>query len=126
MSKQRHLPGRMTKQALKALFSKPSTPAYPNDEWQLPPGYRGKLVYNAANCTSCQVCIYDCPTQALKAEYVQMPAAKQFTLTLNLTKCIFCGQCADSCPNDCLQLSPQVELGSLDKEELEQVRLGDN
>lgn len=123
MKKSRLLPGRMLGQTLRSLFNKPVSAGSLKTEPQLPPNYRGKLQYDARNCTSCQVCVYDCPVQALQVAYINTPEAKQFSLTLNLRCCIFCGQCADSCSNGCLRLSSQIKLCSLTEAELEQVKL---
>jgi formate hydrogenlyase subunit 6/NADH:ubiquinone oxidoreductase subunit I len=119
----RRIPGKIAANALKHIFRKPATIAYPNDELIIDPHYRGKLVFNPTNCVGCKACARDCPANALTIKNVGTKENKRFVCRLNLAHCIFCGQCVESCKKDCLSMSQQVELGNLDKTELENIEI---
>ncbi|MCL2496828.1 MAG: 4Fe-4S binding protein [Clostridiales bacterium] len=117
------IPGKITGNAMKHMFKKPATIAYPKGELHITPKYRGKLVFDAENCIGCNLCMRDCPANALIIKNVGTKEEKVFTCTLNMAHCIFCGQCADSCRKNCISLSTDVELGSLSKHELQHTEL---
>ena len=117
------IPGKITGDALKHLLKKPATIAYPAGELKIDPNYRGKLVFDPTNCVGCRACARDCPANALAIKNVGAKENKRFTCRLNLAHCIFCGQCVESCKKNCLSMSQSVELGSLDKAELENMEL---
>ena len=119
----RRMPGKIAGDALKHLLKKPATVDYPKGELRIDPNYRGKLVFDPQNCIGCKLCVRDCPASALTIENVGTKENKQFVCRLNVAHCIFCGQCADSCKKSCIYLSPQVELSSTDKAELENMQL---
>lgn len=122
MSKRRR-PGAIAGNALAHFLKKPATIAYPAGGLQIDAKYRGKLTYDAADCIGCNLCSRDCPANAITVKNVGTKEDKKFELTLNLAHCIFCGQCVDSCPKSCLKMSPDIELGSLSKEELTNQKL---
>ena len=119
----RRVPGKIAGNALKHLLKKPATIAYPKGEMIIDPNYRGKLVFDPADCIGCKLCMRDCPAAAITVENVGTKEDKKFICHLNLAHCIFCGQCAESCQKNCLTLSQSVALGSLSKAELEQMRI---
>lgn len=119
----KRIPGWIAGDAMKHFWKKPATIAYPQGELQIDPMYRGKLSYDDTNCIGCNLCSRDCPANAIKVKNIGTKEDKKFELTLNMAHCIFCAQCVDSCPKDCLKMTPNVELGSLSKEELEKLKL---
>ncbi len=118
-----HRPGKIAAQALTQLFKKPATIAYPAGELKIDEHYRGKLVYDATNCIGCNLCVRDCPAKAIKIINIGTKEEKVFELHLNLAHCIFCCQCVDSCPKDCIDMSTDIELASLDKSTLTDINL---
>lgn len=116
-------PGRIAGDALKHFFKKPATVAYPVGELQIDANYRGKLLYDSSTCIGCNICVRDCPASAIKVKNIGTKEDKKFEFTLNLAHCIFCCQCVDSCPKKSLSFSPDIELGSLSMEELNNIKL---
>lgn len=119
----RRVPGKIAGKAIGHIFKKTATIAYPKGELKIDANYRGKLAFDPTNCIGCKLCVRDCPASAIFIENEGTKEDKRFVCTLNLANCIFCGQCADSCKKNCLTLSNNVELSSLNKQDLQKIRL---
>jgi len=111
-------PGVIAGYALKHLFKKPATISYPVGELVIDKNYRGRLQYDSSDCIGCNLCVKDCPAGALKIVNAGTKEDKQFECYLNVGHCIFCAQCVDSCRKGCLKMSTDVELATLNKEDL--------
>ena len=96
----------MFKDILSALVAKPATEPYPNPTPDEPARLRGKLYWTAEGCTGCQLCVKDCPAQALDL-FVLDQKSKQFVMRYNVSRCTFCGQCVEDCRFHCLRLAPE-------------------
>ena len=94
----------MLKDILEALFTKPATKPYPNLTPDQPERLRGKLHYNPANCTGCQLCVKDCPAMAIELIEIDKQN-KQFVMRYDVGCCTFCAQCVQNCRFDCLSMS---------------------
>jgi formate hydrogenlyase subunit 6/NADH:ubiquinone oxidoreductase subunit I len=116
---------------LKQLFMKPATNVFPakyapastlalldkvvKQEVKLhppvavPPGFRGKIVYDRENCIGCQQCVKICPTRAI--EWL----AEEKKVKVFMTRCCFCGQCVDVCPVNTLAQTDEFLLAGYDK-----------
>jgi formate hydrogenlyase subunit 6/NADH:ubiquinone oxidoreductase subunit I len=79
-------------EALKRVFSKPSTRRYPKEKPKLPDGFRGRIEWSKATCIFCMACAINCPTNAITIQ------KEQKTWAIDIGKCIFCGRCHDVCP----------------------------
>ena len=123
MRNKKQIPGKIAINAIRHFFKKPATIAYPQAKLQLAPGYRGKLKFDADKCIGCGLCVKDCPTMAIKIINTGTKEEKKFEMIIDLDHCIFCGQCTDSCAKKCLTMTHDIELGSLNKESLEGIRL---
>jgi len=55
--------------AVRNLFKKPATISYPNGTMQIAEKYRGRIIYDAINCTGCGLCARDCPAGAETPPY---------------------------------------------------------
>jgi len=83
---------------------------------QGPTNLRGTLALNPVTCTSCLVCIRECPTKCMsltshveeRAEggrrATKVNVLDSFEIDFGL--CMFCGICVDLCPHDSLFWSP--------------------
>lgn len=78
---------------------------------------RGKIVLDAPACTSCMVCVRECPVWCIEldAKKVHDPTAgprgrsrlELQTFTLDYGVCMDCGICIDVCPTDALSWDQQ-------------------
>ncbi|HHV95044.1 MAG TPA: 4Fe-4S binding protein [Clostridiaceae bacterium] len=110
--------GKIINEAVKNFFRKPATISLAKDKIQIVKNYRGKLVYDPANCTGCGMCVRNCPAAAITIVNEGTKEERKMKATLNVGHCIFCCQCVDSCPKKCLSYSQNIDLASFNKEEL--------
>ena len=111
--------GAMLGDIIGSLFRKPATEKYPFVRKDVPERLRGKLVYDPAKCSGCQLCMKDCPADALEIIAVDK-VNKKFVLRYHMDRCTFCAQCVVSCRFKCLDMpNEQWELASVSKEPFE-------
>ncbi len=108
-------PGAMVREVLSHLFSTPATTHYPFEKADIPPGFRGKVVFDPALCVGCQLCVKDCPSHAITITKV---GPKKFECTFELDHCMFCAQCVESCNKDALKTTMEFELAALNRDQL--------
>jgi NADH-quinone oxidoreductase subunit I len=81
---------------------------------RVPPSARGVIALIPSACTSCMLCVRECPTWCITidshTEQVSEPGARRpksisvldaFTIDFGL--CMYCGICVDVCPFDALE-----------------------
>jgi len=108
--------GVMFSDILSSLFKKPATEKYPFIKLPAPDRLRGELFWDPAKCTGCQLCVKDCPADALEL-IVLDKVNKRFVMRYHADKCIYCAQCVMNCRFKCLNMSnEQWELASTSKE----------
>lgn len=115
MSKKWIHPGAMIELVLQTLFQKPATVDYPAKPMPAPARFRGELKFDPSKCIGCQLCVKDCPSNAIQIKKI---ADKKFELDIDLGKCIYCGQCADSCMKKAIELTPKYELAQTERDKL--------
>ncbi len=84
--------------ALKNLFSKPATRAYPDVPARRVNGTRGSVQVNIDECIFCGMCNRNCPADAITVDR----ATKSWTV--RRMNCVQCGYCVQSCPKKCLTM----------------------
>jgi formate hydrogenlyase subunit 6/NADH:ubiquinone oxidoreductase subunit I len=111
--------GSMFGDVVKSLFKKPITEKYPFAPSPAPEHFRGKLIYNPEKCTGCQLCMKDCPANAIEILTIDK-VNKKFIMRYDVDRCAFCSQCVLNCRFNCLEMSDdQWELASTKKEPFE-------
>lgn len=109
-------PGKMIWEILGSLFRRPATTKYPFEKKvPMPDKFRGKLKFYPEKCIGCQMCVRDCPANAIR---IVKAGEKRFECEIDLGKCIYCGQCVDSCMKKALEMTKEFELASLDRGKL--------
>src|ERR1700690_1913419 len=87
------------------------TAAYPAEEPNLSPLFRGRPVFDHGKCADgCRVCADRCPSDAVKLS-ADGPR-------LDIGRCIFCGECAAACPQDVIHFTRDWRLAASDRAEL--------
>ncbi len=108
--------GMMVTDVVRSFFTKPITRRYPFERKEAPEAFRGKLIWDLSKCTGCQLCIKDCPANAIELIVIDR-AAKRFMMRFHLDRCTYCAQCVKNCRFKCLDLShTEWELAALSKE----------
>ena len=88
--------GTMFKDIFKSFFTKSSTQLYPVERVSPPERYRGILSYNPSVCTGCNLCVKDCPSDAIDLVIIDR-AANKYVMKYRMDRCIYCGQCVVNC-----------------------------
>jgi formate hydrogenlyase subunit 6/NADH:ubiquinone oxidoreductase subunit I len=108
--------GAMLGDVVRSFFKKPVTEMYPFKKQAAPSRLRGELLYHPEKCTGCQLCVKDCPSDAIELITIDK-ANKRFVMRYHIDRCTYCAQCVQNCRFDCLEMSPeQWELAALKKE----------
>lgn len=107
--------GAILMEAIKSLFKKPATSEYPYKRREIHHSYAGMISFEQKKCIGCQICVRNCPANAIK---IIKTADKVFSCELSLANCIFCSQCVFSCPKKALHTTDDFELAQIDKSKL--------
>jgi formate hydrogenlyase subunit 6/NADH:ubiquinone oxidoreductase subunit I len=111
--------GSMLGDVVKSFFKKPVTEKYPFEKSETPAHFRGKLVWDPEKCSGCQLCVKDCPSNAIELITIDK-VNKKFVMRYNLDRCTYCAQCVLNCRFGCLEMSEeQWELASTKREPFE-------
>ena len=89
---------RVLRLAIKSLFSRPYTTSFPKVEHHPPPGFRGRVRFDAEACIGCGACAEVCPSKCIEVADDLGQDKPVRTLIQDLDACIWCGQCERYCP----------------------------
>lgn len=106
------------KEAIKNLFSKPSTVKFPKTEVCAKTGYRGKIDYNPELCVNCGMCLKVCSPEAISRTSASVSGGENITYEFDLTSCTFCGMCQDFCSTKAIRLTEDYHMVATDPLEL--------
>ena len=82
---------------------------------------RGILVLDPGKCTSCMLCVRECPTwcmgldshQAIDPETAALPRPRTVNVLddfrIDFARCMNCGICVEVCPFDALAWQPECD-----------------
>ena len=108
----------------------PVTRQYPTVPTPVQPRYMGfpALTWDEQvgepYCTSCMVCIRQCPTQCMGSTMMDNPLQKEGkssrkkivdSFEINLNRCILCGICVEVCNFDAIVMSHEHELSTYER-----------
>jgi len=109
----------------KYMFKKPITVQYPDERWDLPLRFRGRLTMpvdpekGEHRCTACGVCVKACPNRSLEVERIKdetgKPRPRAARFEYNLGTCMFCNLCVESCTFAAIIMSDDYETSTEDK-----------
>jgi formate hydrogenlyase subunit 6/NADH:ubiquinone oxidoreductase subunit I len=112
--------GVMFPDVISSLFKQPVTELYPFVRKAAPARLRGKLFYDPTKCSGCQLCVKECPSDAITLITIDK-ATKRFVLEYHVDRCTFCAQCVQNCRFDCIGMSSENwELATLSKEDFKE------
>ncbi|MFM7596923.1 MAG: 4Fe-4S binding protein [Actinomycetota bacterium] len=91
----------------------------------IPAQARGVIALDAAACTSCMICVRECPNWCIEidshTEEVTEPGARRPRYVAVLDRfaidwglCMYCGICVEVCPFDALFWSPEHDYAAGD------------
>lgn len=108
--------GAMFGNIVRSLFKQPATVPYPAEVTPTPERLRGKLIWDYRHCIGCNLCVKDCPSNAIELVVLDRKE-KRFVMEYDENRCIYCAQCVKSCRSEALRMSNTVwELASLKKD----------
>ncbi len=99
------------------MLQKPITVQYPNRlkspvQTQIADRYRGFLQVDPELCTSCLLCLKECPIDCIQLDGVRIPGRKgkaPYYFFIDIGKCMFCGLCVYVCPTDAIYFTREFE-----------------
>jgi len=98
--------GSMLGDLLRSLFKRPATQMYPLEKAPTPERLRGRLFWDPEKCVGCQLCIKDCPANAIEL-IVLDKVNKRFVMRYHADRCTRCAQCVVTCRFKCMNMSSE-------------------
>lgn len=98
----------------------PATEAFPFGEAPTPETYRGRVTFEAGDCTGCRMCEHVCAGGAIR--FAEDDEGLHFLIWHNT--CISCGLCEYYCPTKAITLSTNWHLAHVQDEKYEQTDQG--
>lgn len=105
---------------IRNLLQGPSTDPFPFGETFTPKGLRGRVAFDAANCSGCRMCEHVCAGGAIRFD--QGPDGLEFTLWHN--SCTFCGLCEHYCVPKAIHLTEDWHLAHRQEDKYRMIEQG--
>ncbi len=110
---------------LKHLFRRRDTVLFPEEQPQLPPRFRGRIVLTrdpsgGERCVACYLCAAVCPVDCIALQATEAKDGRRYPewFRINFSRCIFCGYCEEACPTYAIQLTPDFEMSEYNRQNL--------
>jgi NADH-quinone oxidoreductase subunit I len=111
---------------LKHVASKRPTVQYPDVKPNLPPRYKGRIVLTRdpdgqERCVACYLCSAVCPVDCIAIQSTEASDGERrypSSFRIDFARCIFCGMCEEACPTLAIQLTPDFEMCTYQREKL--------
>lgn len=107
------------------MFKKRVTIPYPEKKAYLPPRWRGRIILSRdpegeERCVACYLCAAACPVDCISLQATEDENGRRYPefFRINFSRCIFCGYCEDACPTYAIQLTPDMEMGEYNRQNL--------
>lgn len=107
------------------MFKKKVTIPYPEKKAYLPPRWRGRIILSRdpdhnERCVACYLCAAACPVDCISLQATEDENGRRYPefFRINFSRCIFCGYCEDACPTYAIQLTPDMEMGEYNRQNL--------
>jgi NADH-quinone oxidoreductase subunit I len=106
-------------------FSKRVTIQYPEQKAYLAARYRGRIILSRdpegeERCVACYLCAVACPVDCIALQATEDSTGRRYPefFRINFSRCIFCGYCEEACPTYAIQLTPDVEMGEYNRQNM--------
>ena len=105
-------------EAIKGLFSKPSTAMYPAKPSTAAENYRGRIVFHPEKCINCMMCERVCSGHAITHTIEKTEEGDRITRTFYLGSCTFCATCMDFCNDNAIEFTRDYHMIATKEEDL--------
>ena len=106
-------------------FRKRVTIQYPEQKAYLAARYRGRIILSRdpegeERCVACYLCAVACPVDCIALQATEDSSGRRYPefFRINFSRCIFCGYCEEACPTYAIQLTPDVEMGEYNRQNM--------
>lgn len=107
------------------LFRKRETVQFPEERFELPPRYRGRIILSRdpdgeERCVACHLCSAACPVDCIALQATEQQDGRRYPefFRINFSRCIFCGYCEEACPTYAIQLIPDFHMAEYNRQNL--------
>ena len=106
-------------------FRRRVTIQYPEQKAYLSARYRGRIILSrdpegGERCVACYLCAVACPVDCIALQATEDNTGRRYPefFRINFSRCIFCGYCEEACPTYAIQLTPDVEMGEYNRQNM--------
>jgi NADH-quinone oxidoreductase subunit I len=106
-------------------FRKRVTIQYPEQKAYLSARYRGRIILSrdpegGERCVACYLCAVACPVDCIALQATEDASGRRYPefFRINFSRCIFCGYCEEACPTYAIQLTPDLEMGEYNRQNM--------